>query len=306
MKKFALLLAAAGMIWAQGGAGKQGGAGAGKQGKGGAPAAAPQMISMIKPGLYVVTGAGGNTTVRVTKDGLIVVDTKNLGDQFYQALMAQIKTVSDKPVKYVIVTHHHQDHSGNIKQFKDAGATVIANQGLAKALETYNPQQGKPAQPSVTYLKDKTVKLGGVKVQVYHFSQGHTGGDSIVYFPDLKVVSAGDDVVGVVPNIDFPFGGSLIGLQTTLNAIAKLNFDTLVPGHSAPNTITMSKADFMKYKSNIDTIIARGKELVKSGTPKDQLLAKLKTDDLGWNLNTPQWTPSARLDALYEELKTAK
>ncbi len=76
MKKFALLLAAAGMIWAQGGAGKQG------KGGGGAPPAAPQMISMIKPGLYVVTGAGGNTTVRVTKDGLIVVDTKNLGDPF--------------------------------------------------------------------------------------------------------------------------------------------------------------------------------------------------------------------------------
>src|SRR5262249_35767232 len=162
----------------------------------------------------------------------------------------------DKPVKYVIVTHHHQDHSGNIKQFKDAGATVIANQGLAKALETYAPAQGKPAAPSTTYLKDMTVKLGGVKVQGHHYFQGHTGGDSIVYFPDLKTVATGDVVVGVVPNIDFPFGGSLVGLQQTLAAIAKLNFDTLVPGHSAPNQTTMTKADFLKYKSNIDTIVA--------------------------------------------------
>src|SRR5690242_17775743 len=91
----------------------QGQPGQGRGGRGGAPAAPNQMIQMIKPNFYVVSGDGGNTGVRVTKQGLIVVDTKNLGDPFYNALMAQIKTVSDQPVKYVVITHHHQDHSGN-------------------------------------------------------------------------------------------------------------------------------------------------------------------------------------------------
>ena len=297
-RNLVLLTAAASLTWAQGGAAKQA--------KGAAPAAQPQKIQMLKPGLFLVTGAGGNSSVRVTKDGLIVVDTKNLGVPFYNDLMAQIKTVSDKPVKFVIVTHHHQDHSGNIQSFKDAGATVIANEGLAKALETYAPAQGKPGQPTVKYTKDYKVKLGGVKVEVHHYGRGHTGGDSIVYFPDLKVVQTGDVVVGVVPNIDFPFGGSALEWQTQLNAIAKLNFDMLIPGHSAPNQTTMTKDDFMKFKMNFDTIVARAKELVKAGTPKEQLIAKIKTDDLGWNINNAQWNQPARVDAFYEEMKDAK
>src|SRR5579864_7042374 len=101
--------------------------GEGKKG-GGAPQ--PQMIQQIKPGFYVVSGDGGNSGVRVTKQGLIVVDTKNLGDPFYNALMAQIKTVSTLPVKYVVVTHHHQDHSGNIGKFVESGAQVVAHEGL--------------------------------------------------------------------------------------------------------------------------------------------------------------------------------
>jgi len=298
IRNFVLLSAAAGLMFGQGGAGKQG--------KGAPPPAPPQKIEQLKPGLFLVTGAGGNTSVRVTKAGLIVVDTKNLGVNFYNELMGQIKTVSDKPVKVVIVTHHHQDHSGNIQSFKDAGATVITNVGLAKALETYAPAQGKPGQPTKTYVKDETVKLGGIKVQVHHYGRGHTGGDSIVYFPDLRVVQTGDVVVGVVPNIDFPFGGSAVEWQTQLNAIAKLNFDMLIPGHSAPNANTMTRADFMKFKDNFDTIVSRARELVKAGTPKEQLIAKIKTDDLGWNINNAQWNQPARVDAFYEEMKNSK
>jgi cyclase len=289
-------------MWAQ--------AGAGKQAKGGEKAAPPpqppQAISPLKKGLYLVTGAGGNTSVRVTKAGLIVVDTKNLGDSFYNELMEKIRTVSKDPVKYVVVTHHHQDHSGNIQKFKDAGATVIAHEGLSKALETYAPPQGKPGTPSKTYSKTETIKLGGVKVQVFHYDRGHTGGDSIVYYPDLKVVQTGDEVVGIVPNIDFPFGGSALGWQKSLAEIAKLNFDTLIPGHSAPDKTTMTKEEFLSFKMKFDTVIARAEELVKEGTPKDQLIAKIKTDDLGWNINNAQWNQPARVDAFYEEMRAAK
>ena len=113
----------------------RGGDARGGQGRGGgAPAQQAQMIKQIKPGIYMVTGAGGNSTVRVTDAGVIVVDSKNLGEQFYNDLVAQIKTVTPQPVKYVFITHVHQDHSGNIERFEKAGAQVIAYEGLNKNL----------------------------------------------------------------------------------------------------------------------------------------------------------------------------
>lgn len=310
-------LAAAVMYARQAPQGGQGGQGQreGQRG-GGAPQQQAQMIQQVKPGLYIVTGAGGNTGVRVTNDGLIVTDTKNLGDQFYNGLMEQIKTVSDKPVKYVFITHVHQDHSGNIGPFEKAGAQVIAHENLKKILETgwagtpypapteANPNPPKPASPNVTYTKDRVVKLGGVEVRGYYFGRAHTGGDTIVYYPDLKVVETGDIVVGTAPNWDWPNGGSLLEGQKVLASILKLDFDTVIPGHSAPGQTTMSKADLQAFKMKVDTFAMRAKDLVKKGTPKAQLLAQIKTDDLGWNLTTPQWT--GRLDAFYDELSKAK
>jgi len=274
-----------------------------KDGKAGPPPPQPQAVQQIKPGLFLITGAGGNTSIRVTKDGLIVGDTKNLGENFYNELMDRIKSISTMPVKWVVVTHHHQDHSGNIQRFVDAGAKVVTHENLKKNLETYNPPQGKPGNPNVTYQKDYTIKLGGVTAKVYHFEPAHTSGDSILYYKDLKVVQCGDVVVGIAPNIDFPFGGSGVHWLKTLDSIAKLDFDTLIPGHSAPNQTTMTKADFLAYKKKWETLISRAVEQVKKGTPKEQLLASIKTDDIGWNVATPQWNAPARLDPFYAELK---
>jgi len=280
-----------------------GGQGKGKgdgKGKGGPPAG--QMITQIKPGFYEVTGAGGNTSVRVTKDGLIVVDTKNLGEANYNDLMAQIKTVSNLPVKYVVITHVHQDHSGNTKSFEDAGAKVIANQGEKAELATYTSAAGKPAEPNVTYDKKTTLKLGGVKAEVYHFSRAHTGGDSVVYFPDLKIVAGGDAIVNGAPNIDFADGGSAVEWPKLIASTLKLDFDTLIPGHGN----VMTKADVQAYKTKWDTLVSRAKGEVKKGTPKDKLLASIKTDDIGWNITGAQWNAPARLDPFYEELSKAK
>jgi len=313
---FAFLIAAlaAAMLLAQappqdGGKGKGGAkakdGGKGKD-KGAPPAAPPQAIMQIKPGLFLVTGAGGNTSVRVTKEGLIVGDTKNLGDQFYNELMTLIKTVSAQPVKWVVVTHHHQDHSGNIKKFEEAGAKVVAHANLKKNLVTYAPAQGKPGDPDVTYDKKYSFKLGGVKADVFHYGRAHTGGDSCLYYGDLKVVQCGDVVVGIAPNIDYPFGGSGLEWLKVLNSIAKLNFDTLIPGHSAPNQTTMTKAEFMAYKMKWETFIQRAEAEAKKGTPKDKLMAAIKTDDIGWNVSGGVCVQPARLDPFFDEVSTGK
>jgi glyoxylase-like metal-dependent hydrolase (beta-lactamase superfamily II) len=121
----------------------------------------------------------------------------------------------------------------------------------------------------------------------------------------LGVVQCGDVVVGTAPNIDFPFGGSGVTWLETLNKIDKLKWDTLIPGHSAPNTTTMSRADFATYKDKWNKLITRAVDEVKKGTSKETLLAAVKTDDIGWNINTAQWQAANRLDPFYAELKAA-
>lgn len=259
---------------------------------GGAPQ--PQAIHEVKPGLYMITGAGANTTVRVTSQGLIVVDGKLPGQANYDALMGLIKSVSDQPVKYLIVTHHHADHTGNNQRFLDAGVQVVASEGLKTYLATYTVEP-KPAPPSMTYPgAEYTLTLGGVKVELHHFGRAHTGGDTVVYFPDLKVVDLSDTVTTgkTGPLIDYAGGGSAVDWDNVLAGTLKLDFDAAIPG----NGDVLSKADVEAYKMKFDTVMARARELIKQGVPQDQLLAKLKTDDIGWSPRIP------KIDAFYAEL----
>lgn len=258
----------------------------------------PQAIQQVKPGLYMITGAGGNTTVRLTSQGLIVVDGKLPGQENYDALMALIKGVSDQPIKYLIVTHHHADHTGNNQRFLDAGVQVVAHEDLKKYLAAYTVEP-KPAQPSMTYPgAEYTLSLGDVKVELHHFGRAHTGGDTVVYFPDLKVVSVSDVVTTgkTGPLIDYAGGGSATDWTNVLAGILSLDFDSAIPG----NGDVLTKADVQAYKTKYDTVLARARELVKQGVPQDQLLMQLKTDDIGWTPRVP------KVDAYYSELSGSK
>jgi glyoxylase-like metal-dependent hydrolase (beta-lactamase superfamily II) len=246
----------------------------------------------------MITGAGGNTTVRVTTQGLIVVDGKLPGQANYDALIALIKGVSDQPIKYLIVTHHHADHTGNNQRFLDAGVQVVASEGLKTYLATYAVEP-KPAPPSMTYPgAEYTLTLGDVKVELHHFGRAHTGGDTVVYFPDLKVVSVSDVVTTgkTGPLIDYAGGGSATDWTNVLAGILKLDFDAAIPG----NGDVLTKADVQAYKTKFDTVIARARDLVRQGVPQDQLLAQIKTDDIGWAPRVP------KVDAFYAELSASK
>src|ERR1700685_240063 len=269
-----------------------------------APAAAgrgapqPQAIQQVKPGLYMITGAGGNTTLRVTSQGLILVDGKLPGQANYDALMALIKGVSDQPVKYLIVTNHHADHTGNNQRFLDAGVQVVAHENLKTNLVSY-ASDPKPASPSITYPgAGYALTVGGVKVELHHFGRAHTSGDTVVYFPDLKVVAVSDVVTTgkTGPLIDYAGGGSATDWTNVLAGILKLDFDAAIPG----NGDVLTKADVQAYKTKFDTVIARARELVRMGVPQDQLLAKIKTDDIGWAPRIP------KVDAFYAELSESK
>jgi glyoxylase-like metal-dependent hydrolase (beta-lactamase superfamily II) len=253
-----------------------------------------QPIQMVKPGLYVVPGAGSNSIVSVTSDGVILVDTKLPGEANYNALMEQIRSVTMQPVKVVIVTHHHADHTGNNDRFVAAGVQVIGHEQLAKNLETYQFDP-RPAKPSTTYnTAEHIVRLGGVEVRVLHLGRAHTGGDSVVYFPGAKVIATSDAVTTGTqgPLADYAGGGSFGDWTRVLDTMLKLDFDTAIPG-AGP---VLTRADVQDFRTKIATVMTRASELVQKGVPKNQLLMQLKTDDIGWAPRVPQ------IDPFYEEL----
>jgi glyoxylase-like metal-dependent hydrolase (beta-lactamase superfamily II) len=267
-----------------------------------APAPAPPMIKSVKPGLFMVTGAGGNSTVRVGTDGIILVDTKLAGQQNFDGLMGQIRTVSPAPVKYVIDTHHHGDHTGNNGRFLEAGAQVVAHENLKAQLARFtppanNPNATAPAQPNVTYKTDYAVRVGDAQAMLHHYSAGHTSGDTVVYFPEVKVVSFGDELVAATPTFDYNGGATIDGWIRSLDAALQLDFDTAIPGHGDN---PMTKAEVQAFRNKLATFIGRAREQVKGGTPKDELIAKVRTDDL-WAFAPNYWEAPGRLDGLYAE-----
>jgi glyoxylase-like metal-dependent hydrolase (beta-lactamase superfamily II) len=262
-----------------------------------------QDIKQVKPGLYMVVGAGGNTTVRVTPAGLIIVDTKNPGDAIFNATMGQIRTVSDKPVKYAVVTHHHADHSGNSGRYAAAGATVIGQANEAKhANDPTPPNRERMVPPTKTYDRHETLRLGGARAELYHFDRGHTDGDTVVYFPREKTVAMGDLFTIATPLINYSGGGSALGASRALHKVMALKFDTVIPGHGFE---PVSRERLARYVADLDRVIAAAKAEIKAGVPKDQLFSRMDVKYLSWNLSAPQWSSKAQLDGFYDELSKA-
>jgi glyoxylase-like metal-dependent hydrolase (beta-lactamase superfamily II) len=263
-------------------------------GRGGRGAAGQtvEKIRQLKPDLYLITGGGANTLVRVTPEGLIVVDTKNPGDENFSRVMEEIKSVSSQPVKFVINTHHHPDHVGNNQKFIDAGAQVVALEALKTRMASDPRTKDIPGAPTVTFAKDYILKLGGAEVQAHSYGRGHTGDDTMVYFPDLKVVMVSDQITDNAPLVDFANGGSAVEWTQILDGVLKLDFEMAIPGRGEPK----SRADVQMFRTRFATLIERASAAVKAGAGRDQLAAQVKIDDLGWQLN-PQF-----FGQLYDEL----
>ena len=184
--------------------------GAGRGGRGGAGQTV-EKIRQLKPDLYMITGGGANTLVRVTTEGLIVVDTKNPGDENYNRVMEEIRSVSKLPVRFVINTQHHPDHVGNNQKFIDAGAQVVALEAVKTHMASDQRTKDIPGLPTQTFAKDYVLKLGGAEVRLYSFGRGHSGGDTMVYFPDSRVVMVSDQMTDNAPLVDFGNVGSAVG-----------------------------------------------------------------------------------------------
>src|SRR5215468_4743624 len=167
-------LALAGQQGPPAGAGDAG-RGGGRGGRGGRGGGGTPTTTMIKPGLFMISGIGGSASVlvRVTDDGLVLANTGVLGDENIQQLRDMIKMISDKPVKYAVVGDVHQDKSGGAGAFVKAGAQVIGHVNEKEGLKTYTNAAGTPEPPNVTYDKDYSIKLNNKEVaHVYYFEIG--------------------------------------------------------------------------------------------------------------------------------------
>lgn len=267
------------------------------------PGTSPDNVTMtaqlVKTGLYLISGGGGNTLLRFSPRGLILVNGK-LPDN-YRPLMSQVRKISkisDLPVRGLIVTDHHEDHTGNNARFLAAGVQIIAQENAKQFLPADNSSNAKSVLPTFTYARDFNLRLGGVEIQLKHFGKAHTNGDTVVYFPNLKVVAVGELFTPNTPMPDFASGGSLVNWGSVLSEILKLDFDVVVPS-SGP---MVTRADLEAFKTKLDTLVSRATGLVKKGMPKDQLMAELKTGDLGWRFNFTD----DQLDRFYAELSQTK
>jgi cyclase len=259
-------------------------------------------IRQLKEGLYVIPGydgavTGGNVAVRVTNAGVIIVDDRlaNSPDE----IKAKVRSVTTQPIKYVLSSHHHGDHTGGHPGFIDSAEI------LAHASNRTNMVRAKlPAPPRLVFADHAVVFLGNVEVQMWHFGRGHTDGDAVIYFPDLKVVHTGDLVVWgkrtdgsqLTPFVDRGYGGSLTEWVGTIEKMLALDFETAIPGHGP----VLTKNDVRVFLSNLITLRRRLMELAGSGTSRAELPAKLKTDDLSWPF------PAERLDDLWDEFGSVR
>ena len=258
------------------------------------PPAQPAKVNKIANDLFELEGDGGNVAVYVTEDGVIVVDDKF--ERNYDDIMANIKKLTSKPVKYVLNTHQHGDHTGSNAKMLMNGVEVIAHRNARANMVT-----GKqPGLPGVTFGDQTQVFLGGKEVDAFYNGRGHTNGDVAIYFPALRVVHTGDLFTtngqgNVAPFVDYNGNGSVVEWTKTLDGILKLDFDTVIPGHGPVS----KRADLMKYRDGFAAMQSKVRDLTRQNKSRDDVL-KMLVADFGWQ-QTGLGTNS--LDRVIAELK---
>ena len=276
--------------------------------------AAPMQIEKVKDGLYLIRGPfnrcapngcsgaygddgllheAGDVAVRVTPEGLILVDDK-YQDNVAQ-ILEQVKGVSPLPVKYLLNTHHHTDHAGGDAAFITT-TEIIAHRNVRENFL----RNKQPGAPRVTFTDQASVFLGGVEVRAYYFGRGHTNGDAVIYFPDLRVIHTGDLITEGMPVLDYGNGASAVEWVSVLDKILELDFDTVIPGHGPLLTKERIRADRQK----LVTMNQRMAALARRNVPLDQLFDQLMLADLGWDHTVSTVAFKGGLRGYYEEMKS--
>src|SRR5213595_601559 len=243
--------------------------------------------------VYMLEGQGGNITVAVAKDGIIMVDGEFA--PLHDKIKAAIATFSKLPIKYLINTHYHADHTGGNEPFANDGVIIVAQENVRTRLEagTTNgltgaktPPAPKAALPSDTYTNFSKIRLSGRFADLKHIANAHTDGDTYVWFKTANVLATGDTFTnGRYPNIDFANGGNIDGMIAAADVYLKLaNAKTkIVPGHGP----LADKAALVAYRTMMVTARQRMQSLVKAGKSEDDVVAAKPFTDLD-----AKWAPT--------------
>jgi len=264
------------------------------------PAATPPDFSKVEikttdlgDNVYMLEGQGGNITVAIARDGIIMVDSEFA--PLHDKIKAAIALVSNLPVKYLVDTHFHGDHTGGNEAFAKDGATVVSEVNVRTRLAagTTNgltgvktPPLPDAALPAKTYTGAFKIRLSGRVADLRHIANAHTDGDTYVWFKTANVLATGDTFTnGRYPNIDFANGGNIKGMIAAADAYLKLVNDKsrIVPGHGP----IADKAALASYRAMLVTARDRMAKLVKDGKSEGDVIAAKPFADLD-----AKWAPT--------------
>jgi cyclase len=229
----------------------------------------PAELSLIKvrDDIYVISNVAvpGLVTALITNDGVLLVDDKFEID--HDNIMRQLKTVTNQPVKYVINTHYHGDHSGGNAKLQALGTLAVASTEARSSMVAAN----QPGQPSITVGEHATIHLGGKTVEIHKVGRAHTNGDVVVLFPEQRVLAAGD-IFANGPGtsaqlVDYRGGGSAKDWPKAIDQALALSFDTVVPGHGLVST----RADFTAYRDRATRFAQTLQQLVSQGKSRAEI-----------------------------------
>jgi cyclase len=255
----------------------------------------PAKLELIKlqDDLYVIHNeyVPGNTTALITNEGVILVDDKFEIDA--DNVVAMLKTVTNQPIKYVINSHYHADHSGGNAKLQTAGTLAVASAQARARMVAAN----QPGQPDVTIEPRGTIHLGGKSAEIYWFGRAHTDGDVVVLFPQNRALAAGDMFTvgeGTPQLIDYMGGGSAKEWTATVAKVLELDFDTVVPGHGN----VVKKADMQAFRASTQRLTDLVTQLVRQNRSRADIEAAMRSE-FGWQ----DFHVQMALDGLINEMR---
>lgn len=257
----------------------------------------------LADGYYELEGAGGNIGLFVGEDGVFMVD-----DQFgplAPKIRAAIKEITDQPVRFIVNTHYHPDHTGGNTAWAGMGAVIISHDNLRQRLEAQTtgdkPALGAAALPAITISDKATFHWNGETISLHHIPHAHTDGDLVVRFHNADVIQTGDIWRTVsYPRIDVNGGGSMKGLIAALDSLAAMGGPETryVPGHG----VVSSRADIIAVRDMMKTIWSRVADAKAAGKSLDETKAAAPTAEFDGKWATEALPGSLIVEQIYAEL----
>jgi cyclase len=263
----------------------------------------------ITDSIYMLLGEGGNVGVTIGHDGVAIIDDQF--DRMVPKIRAAVAMLTDKPIRFVINTHWHGDHTGGNAAMGRIGSVIVAHGNVRQrmSVEQVSSLSGRKSPPSpaealpiVTFDQSVSLHLNGDTLDITHVANAHTDGDAIIRFRNANVVHMGDTFFnGFYPFIDGGSGGTMKGLIAALDSVlAKTDDNTkIIPGHGP----LASKADLQAYRDMLVTVRERVLKLVRAKKTQEQVLAAAPTKDFDAKWGGGFMKPDVWVGRVYVDLQ---